>query len=104
MARSRAYVPQKVDPEKIDATASRLQQINNRIAEAFTNTEQRGKNLMLNWKGDAGEQGRQYMAELLRANEARQAVLDNYIALLKNAAENYRNVEKENTKLSDMFK
>lgn len=95
---------QKVVTEEIAAAAGTLTQINNQLNNEVDNLQRIGSNLLSSWESAAGSAAQTTLCQLLKGNEARSAVLDNYINMLQQVVNpSYTSAEETNTKLSDMF-
>jgi len=89
----------------IDLANNKLRTANNAINQEFSTLQNRAKQLDNNWKSIAGDTARDTMHEIFKNNEARSAVLKEYINLLENKVNpGYIVTENNNTKLADQFK
>lgn len=96
---------QSIDTERVQSTASRLRTVNNNISRAFAAVKKKGDRLESNWRSPAGAAAATLMHQILQGGAAREAVLENYIAMLEQQVNpGYASAETVNTKLADQFK
>ena len=96
---------QVVNTDRLSSSANKLRSVNNNINSAFGTLRSRGKQLDNSWKGAAGESARTTMYQLFQHNDARSAVLQNYINTIEQQINpGYVSAETTNTKLADKFK
>ena len=95
---------QKVNTDGILAAASSLAACNASMNDSFAVLRSLGHTMENSWHSRAGTAAASLMYQLFNGNEARSAVLQNYVNLLQQAvAPGYINSETVNTKLSDQF-
>lgn len=95
---------QKVNTEAIASMATDIANANQKMNEAFSRVEIDGKNMDTRWNSKAGTQAATIMYNLFKGNEARSAVLENYVTFLQQFINpSYTAAEEQNTKLSDQF-
>jgi len=95
---------QVVNTERIALSATNLHTTNNSINSAF-NTLKRKINLINDWKGAAGTTAQTTVQKILKINDERTKVLQNYVSFLEQQVNpGYIDAENVNTKLSDKFK
>lgn len=96
---------QGIDTQQVISAAASLRNANNNINRSFAILKSIAENIEYDWNGAAGEKARTTMYNLFKGNEARYAVIQNYINLLEQQVDpNYINVEKVNSSLADKFK
>lgn len=96
---------QAVDTDRILYTVSRLRAADSNMDNEFRNLQGEAKQLELNWKGAAGTAAQTAIYRLFQNNEARSAVLRNYINMLEQqVSPGYIGAETANKKLADSFK
>lgn len=97
---------QSIDTERVAAAITHLKNVNQNINSAFTTMEQASNGtLEQNWKSPAGDLAMTSLLELLKINQARDAVLKNYIALLEQQiTQGYVSTETTNKSLASQFK
>lgn len=96
----------KVDTAAILATAEKMEEINKKIKESFSNVNDAIKILDNAWEGSTATT---CIAKLRKGNSdimnARYDAFDNYISLLKKyVSPGYVDAEETNIKLADAFK
>ncbi|MBQ7015851.1 MAG: hypothetical protein IJN10_02680 [Firmicutes bacterium] len=95
---------QKVNTDGILSAASSLSLCNANMNDAFAVLRSAGHTMENSWNSRAGSAAASLMYQLFNGNEARSAVLQNYVNLLQQAvAPGYVESESVNTKLSDQF-
>lgn len=96
---------QTVDTDKVAQTALKLRKADDNINNKFCNLQNETKKLEKIWKGAAGTAAQTTIYRLFQNNEARSAVLRNYINLLEQqVSPGYTKAETVNKKLADSFK
>ena len=96
---------QSLDTEALDAAVASLRGANNSINAAFTSVERQSGVLEGTWHSRAGSIAVTQLHQLIKANESRSAVLQNYISLLTQTVEQgYMAVEEANTSLAAYFR
>ncbi|MGN0577026.1 MAG: hypothetical protein ACI4J4_00245 [Ruminiclostridium sp.] len=94
-----------VDTEKIGEAVAVLQNAENNISSEFERMKKAAARLEDGWKSRAGSKACTTMHQLFRGGEARSAVMNNYVNILKQQINpNYISAEKENKSLADIFK
>lgn len=95
---------QKVNTDGILAAANTLSASNAAMNDAFNVLRSAGYTMENSWNSRAGTAAASLMYQLFNGNEARSAVLQNYVNLLQQSVTpGYVNAETVNTKLSDQF-
>lgn len=95
---------QKVDTDAIAGAARSISLADDTINDAFSNLQRLGNSLRCNWRGKAGDAAGSLMNRLFAGNEARSAVLQNYVNLLNQVVvPGHTGAETENSSLSDLF-
>lgn len=97
---------QSIDTERVAAVAAVLQSVNENINDSC---DKMGKTcdrqLSENWKSEAGSAAITLLYELLKGNESRSTVIQNYISFLGQQVDpGYVEAERVNTSLADQFK
>ena len=96
---------QSIDTDRVTYAANKLRQTDKAINKEFQTLQKAAKRLESDWKSSAGSAAHTVMYELLKYNEARSAVLQNYISMLEEQLNpGYLKAENANTKLADKFK
>jgi len=96
---------QIVNAQGITVASDRLKGSNNNINEAFNKMESRVLRDLETWRSPAGESAQTTMYQLLKHNDERSKVLQNYFnMLMQQVNPNYKSAETTNTSLADKFK
>lgn len=96
---------QMFNSENVLSAADKLQTINNNINRDFESLQKSLKSLESNWKSPAGTVAHTLMYEILKGNETRSNVIDNYTRVLTQyVSQGYIIAEENSTKLADLFK
>lgn len=96
---------QIVDTDRIASSISRLRTADNNMNREFRSLQNKAKQLNVNWKGAAGTAAQTKVYRLLKDNEVRSTVLQNYINILEQQVNpGYSGAETVNKKLADNFK
>lgn len=96
---------QIINTDGIKKSANQLRMVNTKINTAFDDFKNKAKQLNNNWNSRAGEKAKTTMYQLFNYNEARSAVLQNYINMLEQQVNpGYKEAENVNVQLSDLFK
>lgn len=96
---------QSINTESLDTAISQLRNAQANMNDAFEKVSNQATILRNSWKSTAGSKAETRLYEFLKANEARDAVLSNYIAVLTQVVEQgYLSVEEANTTLASYFK
>lgn len=96
---------QSLETEALDAAISALRGANNAMNSAFTAVERQGSVLNCSWISGAGNAAVTTLYKLIKGNESRSAVLQNYINFLSQQVEQgYISVEDCNTSLAAYFR
>ena len=96
---------QSLNTEALDATISALRSANNTMDSAFTAVERQSGVLNNAWISGAGSAAVTTLYKLIKGNESRSAVLQNYINFLNQQVEQgYVSVEDCNTSLASYFR
>jgi len=96
----------KVDTEQVAQIATTIEGLNKRLSETLENTKAAMNNLKSSWEGGAAtETITAFNGFAQKYFQDYHEKIDNYVKFLrKNVAEGYFEVEKENTRLADVFK
>lgn len=95
---------QKVNTDAINQMATAISTTNANLNSAFSDLYTDGKNMDAHWNSSAGNAATTLMYSLFKGNEARSAVLENYIVFLRQyVTQGYIAAEEQNTKLADQF-
>ena len=96
---------QIVDTEIISSSANKLRTADSNINSAFTTMQAKARQLDSNWKSRAGDAAISTMHSIAKNNDARSAVLQNYVnMLLQQVDPGYVSAENANVSLADKFK
>lgn len=95
---------QKVNTEAIAAAASAIASANANINSSFDELRNAGSDMAGSWNSRAGSAAETTLYQLFKGNEARSAVMQNYLNILQQVVNpGYESGETENTKLADQF-
>lgn len=95
----------KVDTDRISYVSFQLKNANTEMNNSFRAVKQKGKTMISNWHSPAAESASTIYYELIRGNQARSDVLNEYSKMLDQAiVPNANQVELSNKKLADVFK
>ncbi len=95
---------QKVNTEAIAAAAANISSANTSINQAFDPIISQKNTLEASWNSPAGDAAQTLLNELLRGNDARSTVMQNYVSTLQQVVSpGYDQGETQNTKLADLF-
>ena len=96
---------QTVNTDGIEAAAKKLHNVNSCITMVFGSMKNAAKALDADWTGNAGESARTLMYQIFKGNEAREEVLQSYIATLRQKiTPEYVETEEINKTNSDSLK
>lgn len=96
---------QSLDTAALDTAVSALRSADGSINAAFTAVERQSGVLQGSWHSGAGSTAVTQLYQLIKGNESRSAVLQNYINLLVQQVEQgYVSVEEANTSLASYFR
>lgn len=96
---------QTINTDRVASSVNKLRSVNNRIKGKFKKMKNNAATLDSNWKGSAGEAARTAMYQIFSNEEARSAILQNYITILDQQVNpDYVRAETINTSLADKFK
>ena len=94
-----------VNTVEIASAINKLRASNNTINHEFSTLQNKAKQLDNNWKSMAGDAARDTMHGIFKNNEARSAVLQDYIKHLESTVNpGYIATEINNTELANQFK
>lgn len=96
---------QSINTDRVVYAADKLRKTNTTINNEFRTLQKVAKRLESDWKSAAGSLAHTTMYQLLKNNEVRSDVIQNYINMLEQQVNpGYLNAENANTKLADKFK
>ena len=96
---------QSINTEALDAAVGTLRTSSSNLNAAFEKVSRHTSTLGSCWQSGAGSKAETTLYQLSKANEDRDAILQNYILVLTQVVEQgYLMAEEANTSLADYFK